>query len=105
MPDFGMAMLKIGLQQEAQHHFVDHHIQSLMKVSDDLYVASTSTAVGDIEYIVSLDMSKALLDEVLKGLPQDVSAGIAATMSRAPFAANLAGKVLLSCAGQLGNPT
>lgn len=105
MPDYGMAMLKMGLSKDVEQHFVLHHLQMLMKAEDDLYVATTSTGLGGVEHIVTLDMPKSLYEQLLSKLPSDVSAGIADAMKRNPFQANLAGKVIVSGSGRPGDLT
>ncbi|MGD0060818.1 MAG: hypothetical protein ABSD58_15485 [Verrucomicrobiia bacterium] len=104
-PDYGLAMLKAGFRREAIQIFVLHHLQTLMRVTDELYTVSTTTMYGDIEYLVSLDLSAELCSQMLSRLSPEISEPIAKALRRAPFQVDLCGKVLLSCSGHLGEVT
>jgi hypothetical protein len=102
IPDYGLAMLKSGVKPGTTQIIIcPHHIQSIMKAEDDLYVLNTTTRVGDIEYLVTLDMLASHYNELLSLLPMHVANSISTAMKRAPFQMQLGGKVLLTCAGQL----
>ena len=105
MPDFGLAMLKIGVKPGTLQLIVLHHLQSVMRAEDDLYVFNTTTSVGDLEYLVTLDMSAALFNELLSGLPSHVADPISFAMKHAPYQMALDGKILITCAGHLSNVT
>ncbi|MFT3721735.1 type I restriction endonuclease [Pseudorhodoferax sp.] len=49
MPDYGLAMLKIGVKPGTIQIIVLHHLQSIMRAEDDLYVVNTTTNAGDLE--------------------------------------------------------
>jgi type I restriction and modification enzyme subunit R-like protein len=104
-PDYGLAMLKAGFRRETLQVLVLHHLQTVARVEEDLYTVCTTTMVADGDYMVSLDLSAELCREMLSRLPKEVSEAINSTLSRAPFQADLAGKVLLTCSGYLGNVT
>lgn len=103
MPDYGLAMLKIGIKPGTLQIMVHHHLQSVMRAEDDLYVLSTTTNAGDLECIVTLDVSPGLYQQFLKQLPEEVASPIAQAMKRAPYQMFLDGKILISCAGQLSD--
>lgn len=104
-PDYGLTMRRLGCRKETKQIFIDHYLQTLSRVNDDLYTAGTTTIVGEIEYFVSFDFSKKLLDEMLSQLPSEISDAISSKLSYAPFSIELECKVVLSCAGYLGELT
>ena len=104
-PDYGLAMLKSGFKRDVVQIFIQHHLQTFMRVTDDLYTVSTTTMSSDVEYLVTLDMPAHLCNELLLHLPKKVSESIISDLSRAPFRAELSGKVLLTCSGYLGEIT
>ena len=104
-PDYGLAMLKSGFKRDVIQVFIQHHLQTFMRVTDDLYTVCTTTMGGDVEYLVTLDIPTHLCKEMLLLLPNKVSESIASDLSRAPFTAELSGKVLLTCSGYLGEIT
>ncbi len=102
MPDYGLAMLKMGVKPGIPQIIAcPHHIQSVMKAEDDLYVFNTTTKVGDVEYLVTLDMLASHYNELLSLLPTHVANSISTAMKRAPFQMQLEGKILLTCVGEL----
>jgi len=101
MPDFGLAMLKLGVKPGALQIMVPHYLQSVMRAEDDLYVFHTTTNAGDIECLVTLDVSAELYQQILTKLPEGVASQIAFAMKRSPYNMPLDGKILLSCVGQL----
>lgn len=104
-PDFGLAMMKVGFNCETIQLFVRHHLQALGRVTDDLYTVCTTTIVGDTEYLATLDLSPEIYHTLLCGLPADVATSIADAMSRAPFQADIAGKIIVTCTGYLDKVT
>lgn len=105
MPDYGLAMIKAGYSQDTLQIFVLHHLQTLMRVTDELYTACTSTMVGDVEYIVTLDFSAKLCQDLLNKLPPQIATSINNALRHAPFHADIAGKVIITCTGNLGEIT
>lgn len=103
MPDFGLAMLKVGIKPGTLQIMILHHLQFVMRAEDDLYVVNTTTNAGDLECMVSLDMSASHYQQLLNQLPEEVASPIAVAMKRAPFQMPLDGKILLSCAGTLSD--
>lgn len=101
MPDYGLAMLKIGVSAGTLQLIVLHHLQSVMRAEDDLYVFNTTTNAGDIECLVTLDMTEAQFRELLSHLPAEVASPIDSAMRRAPYQLALDGKILLTCSGHL----
>lgn len=105
MPDYGLAMLKIGIKPGTLQLIVLHHLQSVMRAEDDLYVFNTSTNAGDMECLVTLDMSAAQYQELLSKLPVEIAGPISAAMKRAPYQMALDGKIMLTCSGHLSDLT
>jgi Type I restriction enzyme R protein N terminus (HSDR_N) len=105
MPDYGLAMLKIGIRPGTLQLIVLHHLQSVMRAEDDLYVFNTTTSAGDIECLVTLDMTAVQYQELLSELPPEVAAPISAAMKRAPYQMALDGKIMLTCSGHLSDVT
>jgi Type I restriction enzyme R protein N terminus (HSDR_N) len=103
MPDYGLAMLKIGIKPGTLQIIVLHHLQSIMRAEDDLYVVNTTTNAGDLECLVSLDLTASHFRELLSQLPQEIASPINSAMMRAPYQMPLDGKIILSCAGELGD--
>ncbi len=60
---------------------------------------------GEVEYIVTLDFSAELYGELLSMLPAEVADYIRDSLGRAPFRADIGGKVLLTCSGYLDEVT
>jgi hypothetical protein len=104
-PDYGLAMLKGGYKRETLQVFVSHHLQTLARVTDDLYTVCTTTMPGDVEYIANFDLTAQFCHEMLSRLPPEISEEIESVLSRAPFQVDLGGKVLLTCSGYLGEVT
>lgn len=103
MPDYGLAMLKMGVSAGTLQLFVLHHLQSVMRAEDDLYVFNTTTNAGDLECLVTLDMTKVQFQKLLSLLPVEVAEPIDSAMRRAPYQLQLDGKILLTCAGHLSD--
>ena len=101
-PDYGLTMLKAGVRPDAIHGVIRHPLNLLALVRDDLYTAATTTLIGGIEYVMTLDFSANMCRRILARLPPEIAEQIAATLSRAPFQVRLDGTVLLSCSGHLG---
>jgi hypothetical protein len=104
-PDYGLAMLKGGCKRETLQVFVSHHLQTLSRVTDDLYTVCTMTMPGEVEYIASFDLTADFCHEMLSRLPREISEAIKSVLRRAPFQVELDGKVLLTCSGHLGEVT
>ena len=104
-PDYGLAMLKGGFKRDIPHVFIRHHLQTLLRVTDDLYTVCTTTMPGEVEYLASFDLSAKLCKDMLSLLPHEVSDPIKDALSRNPFQVELGGKVLLTCSGHLGEVT
>jgi hypothetical protein len=103
MPDFGLAMLKLGVKPGTLQIIVLHYLQSIMRAEDDLYVLNTTTIAGDVEYLVTLDIAAPQFRDLLSHLPPEVASPIEAAMRRAPYNVTLGGKILLTCAGHLSD--
>jgi hypothetical protein len=103
MPDYGLAMLKVGVRPGTLQLIVLHHLQSIMKAEDDLYVISTTTQAGNLECLVTLDMTATQYQQMLSHLPIAVAQPITSAMKRAPYQMPLDGKILLTCAGHLSD--
>jgi hypothetical protein len=104
-PDYGLAMLKGGFKREILQVFTSHHLQTVSRVTDDLYTVCTMTMPQDVEYFASLDLTADLCHEMLSRLPHEISEAIESALRRAPFQVELGGKVLLTCSGYLGEIT
>jgi Type I restriction enzyme R protein N terminus (HSDR_N) len=104
-PDYGLAMMKAGFSPDVMQLFVCHHLQALMRVTDDLCTVCTTTMGGDVEYLVTLDLSSEIYHELLQALPTDAATSIADALSHAPFQADVAGKVIITCAGYFDEVT
>ena len=102
MPDYGLAVLKAGLAPNVEQIILEHHLQLLARVTDELFTVSTTTMIGGIEYLVTLDLSSKLYQKLLASLPGAVARVVSSGLSHAPFQVDLQGKVLLTCSGQLG---
>lgn len=101
MPDYGLAMLKMGVSAGTLQLIVLHHLQSVMRAEDDLYVFNTTTNAGDLECLVTLDMTEVQFRKLLSLLPAEVAGPIEHAMKRAPYQLALDGKILLTCVGHL----
>lgn len=104
-PDYGLAMFKAGIKRETIQIFILHHLQDLNRVTDQLYTGCTNTLCGEVEYIVTLDFSLEMYEELLSRLPAVIVNDIRNSLGQAPFRVNIGGKVILTCSGYLDEVT
>ncbi len=101
-PDFGITCLKAGLNKDAELIFLQKHLQYLEMYELGKYTGSTATMLGDLDCFISLDMEAMHVNALLSNLPKEISDIYKNQLGRAPFCAEMQGKVILSCRGKLG---
>jgi hypothetical protein len=86
-PDFGTAVLRLGLSNKADLVMVGTRLNTFMKVTDELYSASVNTELAGTPHCVSFDFHPKHLHAIVAGLPSELAVQFLQALSRAPFQA------------------
>jgi hypothetical protein len=102
--DYGMTLRKLGYDDNLEQLIVGHFIQCISMVEPDLFTASTSTSnlFESGSCLLSIDLNREQVGEIIKSIPSEVAQIISRDLSHAPFMSDLAGKLILSVSGRLG---
>ena len=83
-PDLGMHLLKVGSNLDTPYYFIPTMVQSIQKVSDNLYTLFSVSYFGR-EFAVSFDFSNEQFDEFINAVPVELREMIIFRLRTAPF--------------------
>ena len=86
-PDFGMALKRLGLLENAKVTMLGAQLNLFARVNGELITASANCEFVDTPHCVSFDFHPRLLSEILAGLPPALSDQFKDALSRSPFQA------------------
>ena len=86
-PDFGIALARLGLAEGTAISFFPAKLNVFAKLDDNTVTASANVQFADRPHCVSFDFDRALLPEILGGIPSDLAELFTKALSRAPFQA------------------
>lgn len=104
-PDFGIALLRMGFEQETSVIMFGVRLNLFGRVSDELYTASANCTFGSMAHCVSYDFPASMLPEIVAGLPQQLGELFSRALSRSPFQAAAGLVIELDVAVSLGDIT
>lgn len=105
VPDFGMALQRMGIHAEDTIHLPRTRLNLFAMVNSQLFTASANYDFGAGEHCASFDFSPALLDEMMSSLPSPLREEFCSALTSFPFKA-LAGLALeLDLTAKLGRET
>ena len=114
LPDLGMSIFKSGLANAGPDHcWTEFPITMLVRTADDLYTASAELISVNLEaggwekYMVSLDFTPSLFEDLVHCLPEVARANVVALVSRQPYQVCFDSGAIptVAVAARLGQPT
>lgn len=102
MADYGMTILKAGVDENLLVFTYEHYWQDIVRVEDGLYTSSTTTMLGDIECLVSFDYNETIFHNILERVPRDYATVLQESLRRQPYRVELGGKLIVTSSGRLG---
>lgn len=84
-PDFGVYLLKLGCTPNTTQVFFPMGIGCIARVEDDLYTAFVNIDFDNTWLAVSFDFDKDRYGELLKVLPNEISAEVENALRRQPY--------------------
>lgn len=104
-PDFGMALLRMGLDKETEFHMFQTRLNLFAKIDDSLMTASANCNFGSGDFCVSFDFHPDLLPTIIAGLPKQLGDRFTYALMRAPFQAAAGLAIELDIRANLGQIT
>jgi Type I restriction enzyme R protein N terminus (HSDR_N) len=104
-PDFGTALSRLGLAENAHISLFPAKLNFFGRVSHDLMTASSNTIFADKEHCVSFDFDHKLLPEILTCLPAPLADAFNYALCNAPFQAAAELAIELDVTTRLGVET
>lgn len=105
LPDFGIALLRMGFNKNNQMHMLATRLNLFGKIDDQLMTASANINFGFGEHCVSFDFHPDMLHDIVSGLPKDLGTSFIAALKRVPFQAAAGLVIELDLTARLGNVT
>ena len=88
-PDFGTVILRMGYQSETRFTFPAVELQSLSRVSENVYTACAGYIWNDVDHLATFDIDATLISRLFTCLPSLVSDQAQYALSKAPFSISL----------------
>lgn len=104
LPDFGLALKRLGVPDELVVFLPDVPLKSLAMLDSDCYTAMSSIFYDGVDYAISIDMAREHAQFILGLLPDDVRKEASVQLSRQPFIAPFQWTVGLRAITRLGKP-
>lgn len=101
-PDYGLTYLKASLNTDIDQLFYQHYLQGIMMYELGKYTGFTTTMLGDLDCLVSLDMEESHVIQLLNCLPERIQVEAKTVLKMAPYQIDVAGKITFSCRGKIG---
>lgn len=105
LPDYGLRMKKMGMQEGTNLIFVENEINNIMRVSDDEYTINASIEIDGENLAISFDFNKKLYLELLALFPSQTRDYISNCLSRQPYFVMDFTPISVFLAGYLGSLT
>ena len=70
-PDYGLAMLEMGMEEDATISFSPFHLSHLSALDGGDFTTSVKAPIGEVEHALSVDLSPAMLAKMLAFAPQE----------------------------------
>jgi len=83
-PDLGIHLLKVGSNLDTPYYFIPTMVQSIQKISDNLYTLFSVAFFGQ-EFAVSFDFTSEQFPEFIDAVPEELREKISLRLSTAPF--------------------
>lgn len=87
-PDFGLALKRMGLNQNSEIHLLGTRLNLFAKIDDTLMTASANADMGFGDHCASFDFHPNLLPLIVSGLPDALGNRFVDALSRTPFQAS-----------------
>jgi hypothetical protein len=104
-PDFGLALVRMGIPQTTAMVMLGVRLNLFGRVSDELYTASANTTFGTLAHCASFDFPADMLPAIVAGLPPPLGDMFSEALKRAPFQAAAGLVIELDLSARLGEPT
>lgn len=104
-PDFGLALVRMGLERATTMVMLGVRLNLFGRVDDDLFTASANCSFGTMDHCVSFDFAASLLPKIVAGLPPELAEMFSDALGRAPFTAAAGLAIEIDLAARLGDPT
>jgi hypothetical protein len=104
-PDFGYAIIRLGLAENAKITMFDVQLNLFGRVTDELLTATSNCDFAGTPHCVSFDFHRKLLPEILAGLPEPLASAFQLALSRHPFQAAAELAIELDIEAKLGPKT
>ncbi|MCY4213501.1 MAG: type I restriction enzyme HsdR N-terminal domain-containing protein [Gammaproteobacteria bacterium] len=105
VPDYGMALHRIGVSQETTIDLYGTKLDFFAKLNSQVFTSSANTFLGTVEYCATFDFSTALFDKVLESLPFPLGREVHSALTSYPFKTAKPFTVELDLAVKLGRET
>lgn len=104
-PDYGYKIKYMGISQKTKLYMMGVRLDLFMKVSEELFTATSNIDFCGEAHCVSFDFNPSLLLSIVKGLPNALAVQFCDALGKAPFQAlaELAIEIDISC--HLGEET
>jgi len=104
-PDFGMALLRMGLNKNTDFHMFQTRLNMFAKIDDSLMTASANCNFGAGDYCVSFDFHPDMLPIIIAGLPKQLRDRFTYALKRTPFQAAAGLAIEVDISANLGEIT
>lgn len=84
-PDFGLYLMRLGLNENVIHIFIEIHTSDIIKLDDENYSCTTVQVIDNVRFLQTLDFNKQLLPEILKSCTNEYQHEILENLKRRPF--------------------
>ena len=72
-PDYGLAMLEMGMEDDATISFSPFYLTHISTLGDGGFTTSVNVPIGEVEHALSVDISPAMLGNILSLGPDDTA--------------------------------
>jgi hypothetical protein len=104
-PDFGTALIRMGLTKEDQMHMFATRLNLFAKIDDSLMTASANCNFGSDDFCASFDFHPSMLPAIVSGLPDELANRFIGALNRTPFQAAAGLVIELDLTVNLGHIT
>ena len=105
VPDFGMALQRMGIRAEDTIHLPGTKLNIFGMVNFQLFTASANCNFGAGEHCASFDFSPTMLDQMLTSLPSPLGEEFHSALTTSPFQASAGLALELDLTAKLGMET
>lgn len=105
MDDYGLHAKKAGITKDIELVFIGYYLQEIIKVSEEVFTATSHHKEDDRDFCVSFDYSSDILKDIIIGIPEEYAAELKEGLQNQPFQFRVDAKISISCRGRLGDMT